>query len=568
MPGKIMEFSRDARSALLSGVRQLAGAVRVTLGPGGRNVALGKKWGAPTITKDGATVAKEIELPDKLENVAVSLLRQVAVKTGDVVGDGTTTATVLAEAIFDDSLRHVEAGVNPIALARGIEKGVQAVVEDLKKSARPVEGKDVEHVASVAANNDAAIGKLIAQAIDEVGKDGAVTVEEAKGIETKIEKIDGMQFDKGYISPHFMNKPDKLQCVLDKPLILVHEKRISTVKTLVPILEKVSATKRPLLIIADDVEAEALAVLVVNRLRGVFQSCAVKAPGFGDRRKEMLEDIAVFTGGKAIFEDVGEKLEDIAIEDLGTARRVIIDKENTTIIEGKGSDEAIKGRINLIRKAIDQATSDYDKEKLQERLSKLSGGVAQVNVGAATEIEMKEKRARIEDALHASRAAIEEGVVPGGGVALLRSRRAVDALDLSGDEKVGADILRRALEQPIRQIVENAGAAGSVVIHKIEKSDDYARGYNVQTGEYQDLIKAGVLDPKKVVRLALQNAASMACIFLTTEAIITEKEEAPGDDIPHGPGEGPSPGMMGMPGMGGGMPGMGGMGGMPGMGGF
>jgi chaperonin GroEL len=559
MGAKILSFSRNARASLLSGVKQLSRVVKVTLGPGGHNVAIGRSWGSPLITRDGVTVAKEVELPKELENAAVTLLREVAVRTGDLAGDGTTTATVLAEAIFAEALRHVEAGLNPIRIQRGVTAGVEAVIKDLKKSAKPVrEGTaDLEHVATVAAGNDPEIGKLIAQAVEQVGAAGAITVEEAKGIETKIDRIEGMQFDKGYISPHFMNRPEKLQCVLEKPYILLHEKKISSAQDLVPILELVAPTKRPLLILADEVESDALALLVVNRLQGVFQSCAVKAPGFGDRRKELLEDIAIFTGARALLEDIGVTLKDVTLEDLGTAKRVVIEKETTTLIEGAGKDEAIQARIGQLKKAIPLASSDYDREKLQERLSKLSGGVAQINVGAATESEMKQKRARLEDALHAARAAVEEGVVPGGGVALLRSRRAIDALKLSGDEKIGAQIVRHALEQPLRQIVENAGERGSVVALKVEESKDYAFGFDAEKLEYGDLIKAGVLDPVKVVRLALQNAASMAGIFLTTEAVVTEKAEkrAP-DAIPSGEGEGPSPGMPSMPGM---MPGMGGM---------
>ncbi len=523
---KIIEFSREAREAMLAGVRQLAKAVRVTLGPGGHHVALEKKFGPPLVTRDGVTVAKEIELPEKVQNAAAVLLREVAVKTGEKAGDGTTTATILAEAIFAGALRNVEAGANPIPLSRGVARAVDAAVEALGKMARRPSGtEDLEHVAAIAAGNDPLIGRLVAEAIDRVGKDGAVTVEEAKGIETRIERIDGMQFDKGYVSPHFMNRPDRLQCVLDKPYILVHEKKISSASDLVPLLEKVAAGKRPLLVISDDMEGDALAVLVVNRLQGVFQSCAVKAPGFGDRRKELLEDIAIFTGGRPLLEGIGVSLEDVELRDLGSARRVIVEKELTTIIEGAGSDKAILGRIEQIKKAIEMTTSDYDREKLQERLSKLSGGVAQIDVGASTEVEMKEKRARIEDALHATRAALEEGVVPGGGVALLRARRAIDALKLSGGEEVGARIVRQALEQPLRQIAENAGAQGSVVVRKVEEAGKDAFGYDAERGEYTDLVKAGILDPRKVVRLALQNAASMATLFLTTEAVITEKDE-------------------------------------------
>jgi chaperonin GroEL len=548
---KIIQFSREARASLLDGVRQLAAVVKITLGPGGHNVAIQKPWGAPLVTRDGVTVAEAVDLPKNLENAAVQLIKQVARKTGDVAGDGTTTATVLAEAIFSDSLRHIESGANPIAVARGLQKAVEAVLADLGKNAKPVSGKDdVENVATIAAGNDPVIGKIIAKAVEEVGKDGAVTVEESKGIDTTVDKIEGMQFDKGYISQYFVNKPEKLSCELDKPLILVFEKKLSRAQDLVPLLERVAGQKRPLLIIADDVEGEALALLVINRLQGVMNATAVKAPGFGDQRKELLEDIAVFTGAKAIFEDIGVQIEDVQVKDLGTARRVIVEKENTTILEGGGSDEAIKGRLQMIKAAIPKSESAYDKEKLQERLSRLSGGVAQINVGAATEVEMKEKRARIEDALHAARAAVEEGVLPGGGVALLRSRKVIDGLKLSGDEKIGGQILRQALEQPIRQIAENAGARGAVVVHKVDESKDYAFGYDAQEGEYKDLVKAGILDPKKVVRLALQNAASMAAIFMTTEAVLSEKpEKKVVDEIPRGEGDPENPGMPMMPGM-------------------
>jgi chaperonin GroEL len=548
---KLMQFSREARASLLEGVRQLAAVVKITLGPGGHNVALARSWGSPLVTRDGVTVARDVDLPDSMQNAAVELVKQVAIKTGDVAGDGTTTATILAEALFAGALHHVEAGADPVALARGLKKAVDAVLEDLKKKAKPVSGKeDLEHVATVAAANDPSIGKIIAQAVDQVGKDGAITVEEGKSIDTTVEKIDGMQFDKGYVSPYFINKPDKLACELEKPLILIHEKKISRAQDLVPILERVAAAKRPLLLIADELEGEALALLVVNRMQGVLVSCAVKAPGFGDRRKELLEDIAVFTGARPIFEDVGVSLEDVEVKDLGTARRVIVEKEAFTIIEGGGADEAIQGRIRMIKAAIPLATSDYDREKLQERQSKLSGGVAQINVGAATEIEMKEKRARIEDAMHAARAAVEEGILPGGGVALVRSRKAIDGLKLEGDEALGAKIVRAALEVPLRQIVENAGGRGSVVLQKVDESKDYAFGFDAQAGEYADLIKAGILDPRKVVRLALQNAASMATIFMTTEAILTEKPEPKADDaIPRGEGDPENPGMPDLPGM-------------------
>jgi chaperonin GroEL len=548
---KIIQFSREARASLLEGVRQLAAVVKITLGPGGHNVAIQKPWGAPLVTRDGVTVAEAVDLPKNLENAAVQMLKQVARKTGDVAGDGTTTATVLAEAMFADSLRHIESGANPIVIARGLQKAVEAVLADLAKSAKPVSGKhDVENVATIAAGNDPVIGGLIAKAVEEVGKDGAVTVEESRGIDTTVEKIEGMQFDKGYISQYFVNKPEKLTCELDKPLILIFEKKISRAQDLVPLLERVAGTKRPLVIIAEDVEGEALALLVINRLQGVFTACAVKAPGFGDSRKELLEDIAVFTGAKPIFEDIGVSLEDVTVKELGSARRIIVEKESCTILEGVGSDDAIKGRIQMVKAAIPLASSEYDREKLQERLSKLSGGVAQINVGAATEIEMKEKRARIEDALHAARAAVEEGILPGGGVALLRSRKAIDGLKLQGDEKIGAQILRHALEQPIRQIAENAGARGSVVVNKVDEAKDYAFGFDAQEGEYKDLVKAGILDPKKVVRLALQNAASMAVVFMTTEAVLSEKAEKGAEDaIPRGEGDPENPGMPSLPGM-------------------
>jgi chaperonin GroEL len=548
---KIIQFSREARANLLEGVRQLAAVVKSTLGPGGHTVAIQKPWGAPLITRDGVTVAEAVDLPKNIENAAVQMLKQVAKRTGDIAGDGTTTATVLAEAMFSDSLRHVEAGANPIALANGVKKAVEAVLAELAKAAKPVAGKaDLEHVATVAAGNDPEIGKIIAQAVDQVGKDGAVTVEEGRGLSTTVDRIEGMQFDKGYISPYFVNKQEKLTCELDKPLILIHEKKLSSARDLVPLLERVAATKRPLLIIADEVEGEALALLVVNRLQGVFTACAVKAPGFGDRRKELLEDLAVFTGARPIFEDIGVPIEDVTVKELGTAKRVIIEKENTTIIEGGGSDEAIKGRISMIKAAIPQAGSDYDREQLQSRLSKLSGGVAQINVGAATEMEMKERRMRIEDALHAARAAVEEGILPGGGVALLRARKAIDGLKLSGDEKIGAQIVRTSLEQPARQIAANAGARAAVVVNKIDESKDPAFGYDAQEGEYKDLVKAGILDPRKVVRLALQNAASMAVIFMTTEAVLSEKpEKKVEDDIPRGEGDPENPGMPSLPGM-------------------
>ncbi len=536
MGAKIIEFSREARAAMLEGVRELSRTVRVTLGPGGHHVALEKKFGPPLVTRDGVTVAREFELPGKIQNAAAVMLREVAVRTGERAGDGTTTATILAEAIFSGALRNVETGINPVPLARGISRGVEAVLKELQRMSRPVSGiEDLRRVAAIAAGNDPEIGRLVAEAVDRVGKDGAVTVEEAKGIETKIERIDGMQFDKGYLSPHFVNRPERLQCVLDKPYVLVHEKKISNVRDLVPLLEKVASGRRPLVIISDEVEGDALAVLVVNRLQGNLASCAVKAPGFGDRRKELLEDIAIFTGGRPILEDIGVTLKDVELRDLGSARKVIVEKELTTIIEGAGPEKAIKGRIEQLKKAITMTTSDYDREKLQERISKLSGGVAQIDVGAASEIEMKEKRARIEDALHAARAALEEGVLPGGGVALLRARRAIDALKLSGEEKVGAQVVRNALDEPLRQIAENAGAQGSVVARKVEEAKGESFGFDAERGEYADMLKAGILDPRKVVRMALQNAASMATIFLTTEAVITEKERPEEPKVPGEP---------------------------------
>ena len=526
MGAKLMEFGREARGRLLEGVRQLAEAVAVTLGPGGRHVALERKFGPPLVTRDGVTVAKEIELPDRIQNAAALLLREVALRTGEQAGDGTTTATILAEEIFAGALRSVEAGVDPIPLSRGIAGAVRAVVADLRKRSRRVSGKaDLQRVASVAAANDPLLGRLVAEAIDQVGKDGAVTVEEARGIETRIERIEGLQLDRGYLSPHFVNRPGRFQCVLDRPYILVHERKISSAKELVPLLEKVAAARRPLLIVSDDVEGDALAVLVVNRLQGVFASCAVKAPGYGDHRKELLEDLAVFCGGRPVLEGLGISLEDVELRDLGTARKVVVEKETTTVLEGGGTPKGVQGRMAQIRKAMETTTSDHDREKLQERLSRLSGGVAQIEVGAATEVEMKERRARVEDALRAARAALEEGVLPGGGTALVRARAAVDALGLSGEEEIGARVVRQALDRPLRQIAENAGARGSVVVRKVEESRSGSFGYDAQKGEYADLVEAGILDPLKVVRLALQNAASMATLFLTTEAVVVEKEE-------------------------------------------
>ena len=537
MAAKELHFNADARSALKRGVDQLAEAVKVTLGPKGRNVVIDKKFGAPTVTKDGVTVAKEIELTDPLENMGAQMVKEVATKTSDNAGDGTTTATVLAQAIYREGLKNVTAGANPMAIKRGIEKAVAAVVEELKKISVPTSGKkEIAQVGSISANNDAEIGDLIAEAMEKVGKDGVITVEEAKGLETTLETVEGMQFDRGYISPYFVTDPEKMEGVLEEALILIHDKKISTMKDLLPALEKVAQQGRPLLIIAEDVEGEALATLVVNKLRGTLRVCAVKAPGFGDRRKAMLEDIAVLSGGQVISEELGLKLENAVISDLGRAKRIVVDKDTTTIIDGAGDDQKIKGRVNEIRAAIDKATSDYDKEKLQERLAKLAGGVAVINVGAATEAEMKEKKARVEDALHATRAAVEEGIVPGGGVALLRSQRALKSLKLGeDDEQIGVDIVRRAVEEPIRMIAQNAGAEGSIVVEKVRGSKDDAFGYNALTDTYENLVQAGVIDPTKVTRTALQNAASIAGLLLTTEALVVEKkEEKPAAAAPGG----------------------------------
>jgi chaperonin GroEL len=521
----------------------MANAVKITLGPKGRNVVLDKKFGSPTITKDGVTVAKEIELEDPFENMGAQMLKEVASKTSDVAGDGTTTATVLAQAIFREGIKNVTAGANPMGLKRGIDKAVKAVVEEMKKYSKDVEGKiEIAQVGTVSANNDMTVGNLIADAMEKVGKDGVITVEEAKTTETTLDVVEGMQFDRGYLSPYFITDPDGMEAVLEEPLILIHDKKISTMKDLLPILEKIAQIGKPMLVIAEDIEGEALATLVVNKLRGTLKVCAVKAPGFGDRRKAMLEDIATLTGGKVISEELGFKLENTVVSDLGKAKRVSIDKDNTTIVEGAGTTENIKGRINSIRKQIDETTSDYDREKLQERLAKLAGGVAVINVGAATETEMKERKARVEDALHATRAAVEEGIVPGGGVIFLRTMKAIDELKLEGDEKVGALIVKKALEEPIRLIAENAGAEGSIVINKVMAGGDNF-GFNAETEEYGDMMKFGVIDPTKVTRSALENAASIASLLLTTEAIVTDKPEK----------EKPMPGMPG---------GMGDMGGM------
>jgi len=543
MAAKELYFSVDARAALKRGVDKLADAVKVTLGPKGRNVVIDKKFGAPTVTKDGVTVAKEVELSDPLENMGAQMVKEVATKTSDVAGDGTTTATVLAQAVYREGLKNVTAGSNPMALKRGIDKAVSNIVEELKKISVPTAGKkEIAQVAAISANNDKEIGDLIADAMEKVGKDGVITVEEARGIETTLETVDGMQFDRGYISPYFVTDPDKMESVLDDCLILIHDKKISSMKDLLPVLEKVAQMGRPLLIIAEDVEGEALATLVVNKLRGTLKVSAVKAPGFGDRRKAMLEDIAKLTGGQVVSEEVGFKLENAVVADLGRAKRIVIDKDNTTIIDGAGDADAIQGRVKEIRAAIDKSTSDYDREKLQERLAKLAGGVAVINVGAATEAEMKEKKARVEDALHATRAAVEEGIVPGGGVALIRAQRALKGIKLEDhDEQIGVDIIRRAIEEPIRMIVANAGGEGSIVVEKVRNSKDDAFGYNALTDTYENLVTAGVIDPTKVTRYALQNAASIAGLLLTTEALIVEKKE----EKPAAPAGGPG-GMGGM----------------------
>ncbi|NOT02671.1 MAG: chaperonin GroEL, partial [Phycisphaerales bacterium] len=530
MAAKTIAYDMDGREAIRRGVKQLARAVKITLGPCGRNVVIEKSFGSPTVTKDGVTVAKEIELENACENMGAQMVREVATKTSTIAGDGTTTATIYAEAIFDEGLKNVAAGANAMELKRGIDAAVEAVVNKLQSMSTKVkDSAQVAQVGTSAANHDKQIGKIIADAMDKVGKDGVITVEEGKALETTVELVEGMQFDKGYLSPHFVNNFETLTCELDKPYVLIHEKKISSVKDLVPVLEKVAQSGRPLLIIAEDLEGEALATLVVNKLRGTLQTCAVKAPGFGDRRKSMLEDMAVLTGGQAIFEDLGIKLENVELKNLGQAKKVRIDKDNTTIIEGGGSTSAIKGRIDQIKNEIDATTSDYDREKLEERLAKLSGGVAQVNVGAATEVEMKEKKARVEDALHACRAAVEEGVLPGGGVAVLRTFKALDdvAKKLTGDQKTGVDIVRRALSAPIKQIAINAGVDGSIVWQKVSESSEVNFGYDALTGNYVDMFKAGILVPTKVERTALQNAASVAGLMLTTEAVVSEIKEKP-----------------------------------------
>ena len=535
---KDLEFNTEARARLKKGVDKLAAAVKVTLGPKGRNVVIEKKFGSPTVTKDGVTVAKEVELEDPIEDLGAKMVKEVATKTSDNAGDGTTTATVLAQAIYGEGLKSVTAGVNPMALKRGIEAAVETVVEHLAGMAVKTTGKkEIAQVATISANSDPVIGDLIADAMEKVGKDGVITVEEAKGLETTLETVDGMQFDRGYLSPYFVTDPDKMEAILEEPLVLIHDKKISSMKDLLPVLEKVAQMGRPLLIIAEDVEGEALATLVVNKLRGTLKVCAVKAPGFGDRRKQMLQDIAVLTGGQVISEELGFKLENAVVSDLGQAKRIVIDKDNTTIVDGAGEADKIKGRINEIRVAIDKTTSDYDREKLQERLAKLAGGVAVINVGAATETEMKEKKARVEDALHATRAAVEEGIVPGGGVALLTAQKALDKMKRDDqDEMIGVQIVRRALEEPLRQIAANAGAEGSIVVEKVREKKDKNFGYNAATNTYEDLVKAGVIDPTKVTRTALQNAASIAGLLLTTEAVVVDRPED--DKAPAMPGGG------------------------------
>ncbi len=538
MAAKELDFDIEARARLKAGVDKLSKAVRVTLGPKGRNVVIDRKFGSPTVTKDGVSVAKEIELEDPVENMGAQMVKEVATKTSDVAGDGTTTATVLADAIYSEGLKNVTAGTNPMGIRRGIDKGVDVVVSALAGASTETKGKrEIAQVGAISANNNMEIGELISEAMEKVGKDGVITVEEARGLETELDTVEGMQFDRGYLSPYFVTDPERMEAVLEEPMILIHDKKVSSMKDLLPILEKVAQMGKPLLIIAEDVEGEALATLVVNKLRGTLKVASVKAPGFGDRRKAMLQDISVLTGGQVISEEVGFKLENAVASDLGTAKRVVIDKDNTTIIDGAGAEDKIHGRIEEIKVAIDKSTSDYDREKLQERLAKLAGGVAVINVGAATETEMKEKKALVEDALHATRAAVEEGIVPGGGVALLRAQTALDGLSLDReDEQVGVNILGRALEAPIRQIAANAGAEGSIVVAKVRDGEG-GFGYNAQTDEYENLVKAGVIDPTKVVRSALQNAASIASLLLTTEAVVVEQPEDEKPPMPGGGGD-------------------------------
>src|SRR5690242_2565317 len=543
MAAKELLFNVDARAKLKKGVDHLAEAVKVTLGPKGRNVVIDKKFGSPTVTKDGVTVAKEVELEDEIENMGAQMVKEVATKTSDLAGDGTTTATVLAQAIFREGLKSVTAGVNPMALKRGIDKAVETIIEELKRISVPTKGrKEIAQVGTISANGDKEIGDKIADAMDKVGKDGVITVEEAKGLETTLETVDGMQFDRGYLSPYFVTDPEKMEAVLEDAYVLIHDKKISSMKDLLPALEKIAQSGKPLLIIAEDVEGEALATLVVNKLRGTLKVAAVKAPGFGDRRKEMLIDIEKVTGGKVVAEEKGMKLENTVLGDLGQAKRIVVDKDNTTIVGGRGKQADIQGRIGEIRAAIDKSTSDYDKEKLQERLAKLAGGVAVINVGAATETEMKEKKARVEDALHATRAAVEEGIVPGGGSALLYCQKSLEKLKGGDDdEKIGVDIVRRAIEEPIRMIAQNAGAEASIVVGKVKESKDKNFGYNASTDEYEDLVAAGVIDPTKVTRTALQNAASIAGLLLTTECVVAEKKEK--EKAPPMPGGGGMGGM-------------------------
>jgi chaperonin GroEL len=533
---KQIVYAEASRHAILRGVNQLADAVKVTLGPRGRNVVLEKKFGGPNITKDGVTVAKEIELLDPLENMGAQLVREVASKTSDVAGDGTTTATILAQSIFRQGVKAVASGANPMAVKRGIEKAVEVVVEEVKKLSKPVSGDMIAQVGTISANTDATIGNLIAEAMKKVGRDGVITVEESKTMTTELQTVDGMQFDRGYLSPYFVTDAERMECVLEEPYVLLHEKKISNMKDLLPLLEQIARSGKPLLIIAEDVEGEALATLVVNKLRGTLNACAVKAPGFGDRRKAMLEDLAILTGGKPIMEETGIKLDGVSLEDLGRAKRVTVNKDNTTIVDGAGEQKAIEGRIKQLRAQIEETTSDYDREKLQERLAKLVGGVAIIKVGAATEMEMKEKKARVEDALHATRAAVEEGIVPGGGVALLRASRTLRNLKLDGDEQTGVNIVRRACEEPLRQIVGNSGTEGAVVVEKVNSNVEPNFGFNAQTGQYEDLVKAGVIDPTKVTRTALQNAASIASLMLTTEAMVADIPEK--NPSPSGNGHG------------------------------
>ena len=544
---KQIVYGEESRRRIIAGVNQLANAVRVTLGPKGRNVVLEKKFGSPTITKDGVTVASEIELKDPLENMGAQMVREVASKTSDTAGDGTTTATVLAQAIYREGAKNVAAGANPMDIKRGIERAVKAVVGALRTMSTPVTGDMIAQVGTISANSDATIGAIIAKAMDKVGKDGVITVEEAKTMETSLDIVEGMQFDRGYLSPYFVTDPERMEVVLENPIILIHEKKISSMKDLLPLLEQVAKLSRPLLIVAEDIEGEALATLVVNKLRGTLNVAAVKAPGFGDRRKAMLEDLAILTNGKAITEDLGLKLENLQVEDLGTAKKVTIDKDDTTIIEGGGTQQAIEGRVRQLRTQVEDTTSDYDREKLQERLAKLVGGVAVIKIGAATETEMKEKKARVEDAMHATKAAVEEGIVPGGGVALLRGVQALDDLTVDDGQQIGVNILRRALEEPMRWIAQNAGFEGSIVVQNVRDATDSNEGFNAQSDTYENLVKAGVIDPTKVVRTALQNAGSIASLLLTTEALVAE--------IPEKKGAAPA----------GGPPDMGGMGGMGGM---